>query len=181
MSEYIVDFGTSTYKSNDGLIFAPVEQLRGEIVRCRDCKYRYGCVHLVDDGDDDMRRCDATPYGFCIWGKPRGEELMKPSKYWDDNRTEREFEESGLQCCTRKNDLGHRCGYVALPKGHPLFGKSGDACYYIAPDLDVDGGITFANGTDDMWILGWDAAHAWHRQDWSIASDTFRKRAEEYP
>ena len=106
---------------------------------------------------------------------------MKPSEYWNDNRTEREFEESGLQCCTRTMDLGHRCGYVALPKGHPLFGKGWDACYDIAPDLEVDGGITFANGTDDMWILGWDAAHAWHRQDWSIASDNFRKRAEEYP
>ena len=39
-----------------------------EIVRCRDCKYRYGCLHLVDDGDDDMRRCNATPDGFCAWG-----------------------------------------------------------------------------------------------------------------
>ena len=106
---------------------------------------------------------------------------MKPSEYWDDCRTEREFEESGLQCCTRTNDMGHRCGYVALPKGHPLFGKGWDACYDVAPELYVDGGITFASGTDDMWILGWDAAHAWHRRDWSIASDEIRKRAEERP
>jgi len=106
---------------------------------------------------------------------------MKPSEFWDDNRTEREFEESGLQCCTRTVDLGHRCGYVALPKGHPLFGKGWDACYDVAPELDVDGGITFANGTDDMWILGWDAAHAWHRRDWSIASERLRERAQEHP
>lgn len=106
---------------------------------------------------------------------------MKPSEFWGDDRTEREFEECGLQCCTRTNDLGHRCGYVALPKGHPLFGKDYDKCYNIAPDLEVDGGITFANGTDDMWILGWDAAHAWHRRDWSIASDDLRKIAEERP
>ena len=44
-----------------------------KVVRCRDCKYRYGCLHLVDDGDDDMRRCVASPDGFCSWGKPRGE------------------------------------------------------------------------------------------------------------
>ena len=106
---------------------------------------------------------------------------MKPSEFWNDDRTEREFEECGLQCCTRTNDLGHRCGYVALPKGHPLFGKDYDKCYDIAPELDVDGGITFANGTDDMWILGWDAAHAWHRRDWSIASDDLCKSAEERP
>lgn len=105
---------------------------------------------------------------------------MKPSEYWNDDRTEREFEESGLQCCTRTNDLGHRCGYVALPKGHPLFGKDWDRCYDIAPDLEVDGGITFANGTDDMWILGWDAAHSWHLQDQSIMSDAYRATFEKY-
>ena len=106
---------------------------------------------------------------------------MKPSEYWGDDRTEREFEESGLQCCTRTNDLGHRCGYVALPKGHPLFGKDWDECYDIAPELEVDGGITFANGTDDTWILGWDAAHAWHRHDWSIASDRIRELRDTHP
>lgn len=106
---------------------------------------------------------------------------MKPSEYWDDDRTEREFEESGLQCCTRTHDMGHRCGYVALPKGHPLFGRGWEACYEIAPDLDVDGGITFANGTDDMWVLGWDAAHAWHRRDWSVASDEFKASRDMYP
>lgn len=99
---------------------------------------------------------------------------MKPSDFWNDGRTEREFEESGLQCCTRTIDMGHRCGYVALPKGHPLFGKDWDACYDVAPELNVDGGITFANGTDDTWILGWDAAHCWHRPDPSIMSDNCR-------
>ena len=106
---------------------------------------------------------------------------MNPSELWDDGRTEREFEECGLQCCTRTNDMGHRCGYVALPKGHPLFGKDWDKCHDIAPDLEVDGGITFANGTDDMWVLGWDAAHAWHRRDWSVASDEFKALRDMYP
>ena len=105
---------------------------------------------------------------------------MKPSEFWNDNRTEREFEESGLQCCTRTIDMGHRCGYVALPKGHPLFGKGWDECYEIAPELDVDGGITFANGTDDMWILGWDAAHSWHIPDVSIMSEQQRSIWEKY-
>lgn len=106
---------------------------------------------------------------------------MKPSEYWNDDHTEREFEESGLQCCTRTNDMGHRCGYVALPEGHPLFGKDWSACYDIdAPDLDVDGGVTFANGTDGMWILGWDAAHAWHRPDPSIMSPEFMASFERF-
>lgn len=103
------------------------------------------------------------------------------SEFWGDDRIEREFEESGLACCTRTHDMGHRCGYVALPKGHPLFGKGWDACYDVAPELQVDGGITFASGTVDTWILGWDAAHAWHKRDWSIVSDRVRKSAEKYP
>ena len=107
-----------------------------------------------------------------------GGEVMKPSDFWNDGRTEREFEESDLQCCTRTIDMGHRCGYVALPKGHPLFGKDWDACYDVAPELNVDGGITFANGTDDTWILGWDAAHCWHRPDPSIMSDNYRAISE---
>lgn len=105
---------------------------------------------------------------------------MKPSEFWNDDRTEREFEESGLQCCTRTQDMGHRCGYVALPKGHPLFGKGWDDCYDIAPELDVDGGITFADGTGETWILGWDAAHAWHLRDPSIMSDSFRALFDKY-
>ena len=76
MSEYIVELDS---KHSIALKIAFAEEMRGgdfirgEIVRCRDCKYRYGCVHLVDDGDDDMRSCHATPDGFCFWGKPRGE------------------------------------------------------------------------------------------------------------
>lgn len=37
------------------------------------------------------------------------------SDYWGDGSIEREFEESGLECCTRTVDFGHRCGYEAKP------------------------------------------------------------------
>lgn len=106
---------------------------------------------------------------------------MKISEYWSDGKTEREFVESGLQCCTRTMDYGHRCGYVALPKGHPLFGKGYNDVYDVASGIEVDGGITFASGTDDMWVLGWDAAHAWHLRDWSIASDKMREIRDRDP
>lgn len=70
MSEYIVDFGTSTYKSNDGLIFAPVEQLREKIVRCRDCEYYEdytGCCTRRDN----IAPMAVTPDGFCAWAERR--------------------------------------------------------------------------------------------------------------
>lgn len=71
MSEYIIDMGNSSYKSSSGLLCADVSQLRGEIVRCRDCKH-YGC-----DGYDD-HYCYywdkiREPDGFCAWGSKAAE------------------------------------------------------------------------------------------------------------
>ena len=70
MSEYIVDMGNSSYQSSSGLLCADVSQLRGEIVRCRDCKnytdnegeYFHYCNSLCEQVDVD---------GFCAWGKRR--------------------------------------------------------------------------------------------------------------
>lgn len=78
MSEYIVDFGTSTYKSNDGLIFAPVEQLHEEIVRCRYCKY-YDRMNddegmcMVPDDNGDYARWMVDDVGYCYLGERRDE------------------------------------------------------------------------------------------------------------
>ena len=114
-----------------------------------------------------------------------GKGQLRISEFWGDNRTEREFEESGLQCCTRTHELGHRCGYVALPKGHPLFGVNLldllDLDSEALDEVDVDGGVTFAKGTDDMWILGWDAAHCWHIPDPTIMDEWHRRTHEEHP
>ena len=103
------------------------------------------------------------------------------SDYWGDDRIEREFEESGLKCCTRTNDMGHRCGYVAVSEGHPLYGMGYDKLYDEHPEIEVDGGVTFASGADGTWMFGWDAAHAWHERDWSIASEGLRKSRDKYP
>lgn len=35
---------------------------------------------------------------------------------------ERDWVSSGLRCVVLASDAGHRCGYVAVPGGHPLFG-----------------------------------------------------------
>lgn len=56
----------------------------------------------------------------------------------------------------------HRCGYVAVPKGHPLFGEG-----YDDVSADVHGGLTYASeGTEtypipsaDYWWFGFDCAH----------------------
>lgn len=39
---------------------------------------------------------------------------------------EREFEHVGYKCVVTFGIMGHRCGYVGLPKNHPLYGKGYD-------------------------------------------------------
>ena len=36
---------------------------------------------------------------------------------------EQEFEYAGYKCVVTFNVMGHRCGYVGIPKNHPLYGK----------------------------------------------------------
>jgi hypothetical protein len=36
---------------------------------------------------------------------------------------EKEFESNGLKCVVTFQRMGHRCGYVGVPKEHPLYGK----------------------------------------------------------
>lgn len=36
---------------------------------------------------------------------------------------EREFEHAGYKCVVIFGSSGHRCGYVGIPKNHPLYGK----------------------------------------------------------
>ena len=39
---------------------------------------------------------------------------------------EREFEHAGYKCVVTFGSMGHRCGYVGIPKNHPLYGKGYD-------------------------------------------------------
>ena len=39
---------------------------------------------------------------------------------------EREFEHAGYKCVVAFGAIGHRCGYVGVPKIHPLYGKGYD-------------------------------------------------------
>lgn len=47
------------------------------------------------------------------------------------------------------------CGYVALPKGHPLYGK-----HYDDLTIKCHGGLTYSKFEDNDWVIGFDCAHA---------------------
>lgn len=84
---------------------------------------------------------------------------------WIDEPDSVEFEYEGFKCLisriwkkgypnTTRRFGGHLCGYVILTKDHPYFGKSSDL------DLEVHGGITFGEGDEDTWMIGFDCAHS---------------------
>lgn len=65
----------------------------------------------------------------------------------------------------RHPSMGHLCGYVGVPEGHLLFGKSYDDANR---DVDVHGGLTYGGmGNAEVgenpayWYFGFDCAHCY--------------------
>lgn len=103
---------------------------------------------------------------------------------------QKEWETHGLKCRVimfRLTREGGYNGYVAVPQGHPSYGK-----HYDEIDVDVHGGVTYAKfGTDELyegvevlrpnpelyWI-GFDTFHAWDSiEKWpleAVAEETER-------
>jgi hypothetical protein len=78
----------------------------------------------------------------------------------------------GLACLALRGPMGSWCGYVGVPRAHPLHG-----CHYAedarVSALEVHGGITYSaectddichvpapGMPDDVWWLGFDCGHA---------------------
>jgi len=91
-------------------------------------------------------------------------------KPWLNEPDRVEFKYLGFDCLIQRvtrDYAGHLCGYVAVTKDHPWFGK-----VYDEVEVDVHGGLTYsracegkichivANGEDDnVWWFGFDCAH----------------------
>ena len=60
-----------------------------------------------------------------------------------------------FDCCIRRVPRsGHLCGYVKLTPDNDFFGKD-----YDNISVECHGGLTFAEGNDTEWIIGFDCAH----------------------
>lgn len=74
--------------------------------------------------------------------------------------TETRFEYEGFPCVVLFMPLGHRCGYVGVPKTHPAYGNN-----YDTLDIDCHGGLTYTErylqNQDDIetWWIGFDCCH----------------------
>lgn len=67
------------------------------------------------------------------------------------------FQHEGLHCRVLFVNDSHHCGYVAVPSGHPVFGKDYSD---LECDIEVHGGLTYASKEGDFWVLGFDCAHS---------------------
>lgn len=71
---------------------------------------------------------------------------------------EKEWKSRGLACRVEINDeMGFRCGYVQVPKGHLMRGVEYGKC----PEEwnRVHGGLTFSGRKDGEWFVGFDCFH----------------------
>jgi hypothetical protein len=69
---------------------------------------------------------------------------------WIHEDDREEFEASGLECVVQRDRLGHWCGYVKLPTGHPWANKNPDQIR-----AQVYGGVKFveaAPGKEGKWV-----------------------------
>lgn len=86
-----------------------------------------------------------------------------PPGPWNDEPNSLEFTASTYPCAIIRTDLGHLCGYVAVPNSHPLARQSEP---YLLPDgttgyspLQAHGGITYQKSGGDVTWFGFDCAH----------------------
>ena len=97
-------------------------------------------------------------------------------------KIEREWIHAGLRCAvTQAREAEHRCGYVRVPPGHPLYGADS------VDSLRVHGGINFAeiepcteHEDGQGWWFGFDCGHAWDGKfDPAVDPETLTPRARE--
>lgn len=101
-----------------------------------------------------------------------------PDGPWMHEEHRLEFKRNGLDCLISRNpEMFNWCGYVAVPKGHPLFGKDYNEIYDYEKeqgiDISVHGGLTYSNQCnyvichvtdrpeDEAWWFGFDCAHGY--------------------
>jgi hypothetical protein len=68
--------------------------------------------------------------------------------------------------------MGHRCGYVTVPAGHPCENKE-----YQDLDIEVHGGLTYSDGAK----FGFDCAHYHDKKDVNLMSEEYREVYKKYP
>lgn len=108
-------------------------------------------------------------------------ETWRETGPWANEPDEVDFEHEGYACRIRRmSQVGHLCGYVGLPEGHPGYGQDYDAD--IFQSVEAHGGLTFAGmqRPDAHWWIGFDCAHLGDSIPFSHARRNTRETGETY-
>ena len=84
---------------------------------------------------------------------------------------EKDFIYCGYRCIVIGTSMGHRCGYIEIPEGNPLYEKNYDE---IDGYINVHGGWTYSEygnetypvaSDNHSWFIGFDCAHLYDKPD----------------
>ena len=100
---------------------------------------------------------------------------------------ESDFEYNGLRCVVTFGMLGHRCGYVGVPKGNRFYGKSYMNIASMIDYGDCHGGLTYSSEEEkskypvksDLWWFGFDCVHYGDGKDLDLAIELFPNYREQ--
>ena len=72
--------------------------------------------------------------------------LLVTDRPWDNEPDDAEWfdEDTKYMCQIRRNVNLSLCGYVGIPKSHPLWGVKYDEAYDYIQELNVHGGLTYS-------------------------------------
>lgn len=105
-------------------------------------------------------------------------------KEWLNEPDDIAFEYKGFQCYLKRNRVYAWCGYVEIPEGNKYYRKNGDVETDDYEDIDVHGGITFAEATtsDDPYqkiiVIGFDCCHL---EDFAPIEDYMNRKMLDLP
>ena len=91
------------------------------------------------------------------------------TEYMMKNAEKQWTTKAGYEAIVVVQPQGHRCGYVKVPKGHPV-----DYRQYDEIDIDVHGGSTYRDYDNDGTIFGFDCAHYGDAPDVSLMDLKYR-------
>jgi hypothetical protein len=109
--------------------------------------------------------------GMAQGGRKMKDLVIDKSKWgsgpWQEEPDRIEWEHLGFPCLMTRTPIGNWCGYVAVPPGHPAFGKHFDDI-----EIQIHGGLTYSDHCqghvchvpkpgepDNVWWFGFDCAH----------------------
>jgi hypothetical protein len=81
---------------------------------------------------------------------------------WESEEDVYKWETNGFECLILRQETGHLCGYVAVPKGHKLCGVTWLSYTTDSGYPDIHGGInytSFMRNDESKWWIGFDCAH----------------------